>query len=283
MLYKQVLYIIFCMIQSRSLSSLETLSEQYDCFIFDIYGVIYDGVSLIHKTLDFIYHLREQNKAIALLSNSQRQSKTVLEQLNTHGFFLEKGEKLFTSGEYFRALLNSNQEFKNQHIFYHLGDAKNLTDINIKLTTNLKEATYILLTLSTTDKEQINMCDTVLKLAIDHGCTSICFNPDITAPRGNEIVYTPGYLAKKYEDLGGKVMYFGKPYKGIYEFFINEFLNQKEIQKQKTVAIGDSISTDIRGAMNFGIDSLFVFSEKRKLQSSFNNNDQTIPTYSFAI
>jgi HAD superfamily hydrolase (TIGR01459 family) len=265
------------------LSSLENLTHQYDCFIFDIYGVIYDGDKLINKIIEFIHHLRENKKSIALLSNSQRQSVQVLEELNSHGFDLLHGEEIFTSGEYFRKFLASNPDFSNKNLFYHLGSSQNIATSNLKLTDNLDAATGLILTFSTIDESQTGSCDEELKLAVKNKCKLICINPDITAPYGDKMMYTPGYFARRYEELGGEVMYFGKPHTAIYDFFIDKFLKEQGSSKAKTIAIGDSISTDIKGAEDFGIDSLLVFSPKRKIQSSFNNQGQSLPTYEFEV
>jgi len=271
------------MTKLKSLGSLETLIDLYDCFVFDIYGVIYDGVSPINNMIDFIHQLRKKNKAIAFLSNSQRRSKLVEEELCSRGFDLSEKEKLFTSGEYFKEFLYDNPNFKNGHTFFNLGTSEHVTKEDIKLTKNIKEATCLIFTFLTEDPEQLSSYDETIKIAFDKGCEAVCINPDITAPRGDDMVYTPGYFARRYEKLGGKVMYFGKPHRGIYDFFIDDFLKTQGIEKQRTIAIGDSISTDIKGATDFGIDSLLVFSPKREVQSSFNSNDHDVPTYSFQI
>ncbi len=271
------------MIKSQSLDSLESLADQYDCFIFDIYGVIYDGASLLTRTIDFIQHLRSKNKAIAFLSNSQRLSPMVEQELNSHGFELKNYEKIFTSGGYFRHFLGSNPALASQHVFYHLGQSPNVEAANIAFTTDLTKATHIIITCSILDEKEINSHDEILKRAAENNCQAICINPDITAPYGNKMLYTPGYFSRKYEEFGGNVMYFGKPHKGIYDLFIGKFLNNLGINKERTIAIGDSLSTDIKGATDFGIDSLLVFSPARKHQSSFNNQNHCVPTYSFQI
>ena len=45
-------------------------------------------------------------------------------------------------------------------------------------------------------------------------------------------------------------MYFGKPYKEIYNMCFNK--------KEKVLAIGDNLRTDIKGANNLNIDSIFI-------------------------
>lgn len=43
----------------------------------------------------------------------------------------------------------------------------------------------------------------------------MCVNPDrVTVSPSGVLTYVPGQLAKRYEELGGKVHYFGKPYPG---------------------------------------------------------------------
>ena len=53
-----------------------------------------------------------------------------------------------------------------------------------------------------------------------------------------------------FEELGGEVVYFGKPHKEVYKmcFDIND----------KVLAIGDNLRTDIKGANNLNIDCIFI-------------------------
>jgi ribonucleotide monophosphatase NagD (HAD superfamily) len=64
-----------------------------------------------------------------------------------------------------------------------------------------------------------------------------------------------GVIGKKYEEMGGKVIYFGKPYKAVYESAMHLAGNT---DKARIAAIGDSILNDIKGANDFGIDSYLI-------------------------
>ena len=69
--------------------------------------------------------------------------------------------------------------------------------------------------------------------------------------RGNKKEYCAGYIAKIFEDMGGEVIYYGKPHKEIYKMCFNE--------NEKVLAIGDNLRTDIKGANNLNkIVYLFV-------------------------
>ena len=46
----------------------------------------------------------------------------------------------------------------------------------------------------------------------------VCTNPDLIVHHGSSKEYCAGTLAAIFEELGGKVVYFGKPYPAIYNF-----------------------------------------------------------------
>ena len=72
----------------------------------------------------------------------------------------------------------------------------------------------------------------------------------MTVHRGNIEEYCAGSVAKMFELLGGETVYFGKPYKEIYKMCFSK--------KEKVLAIGDNLNTDIKGANVMKIDSIFI-------------------------
>lgn len=59
--------------------------------------------------------------------------------------------------------------------------------------------------------------DAVLRRAVERSLTMVCVNPDrVTVSPSGVLTYVPGQLAARYEELGGSVHYFGKPYAGAY-------------------------------------------------------------------
>ena len=90
----------------------------------------------------------------------------------------------------------------------------------------------------------------------------ICTNPDLTVHRGNKEEYCAGYIAKMFEALGGKAIYYGKPHKEIYEMCFKP--------NEKVLAIGDNLRTDIKGANNLNKDCLFISNGVHRKE--FSNN-----------
>ena len=88
----------------------------------------------------------------------------------------------------------------------------------------------------------------------------ICANPDIVIHRGDTLIYCAGALARRYEDLGGLVIYAGKPHPPIYDsaLALAERVRGEPIDKRRVLAIGDGMRTDILGATRAGLDALFV-------------------------
>ena len=90
----------------------------------------------------------------------------------------------------------------------------------------------------------------------------VCTNPDLIVHRGDKEEYCAGYIAKIFEGLGGKVTYYGKPHKEIYEMCFKP--------NEKVLAIGDNLRTDIKGANNLNKDCLFISNGVHR--NEFNNN-----------
>jgi ribonucleotide monophosphatase NagD (HAD superfamily) len=78
-----------------------------------------------------------------------------------------------------------------------------------------------------------------------------CLNPDIFITKSDgSREECAGVIAKKYEEMGGKVIYFGKPFLEVYTKVVPLF---DGIDKQKLLAVGDGMETDIEGANKAGI------------------------------
>jgi len=56
------------------------------------------------------------------------------------------------------------------------------------------------------------------------------------------------------------VLYAGKPYAPIYEMALAkaEKARAAKVARSRVLAIGDSVRTDLKGAVTFGVDCLFV-------------------------
>jgi ribonucleotide monophosphatase NagD (HAD superfamily) len=88
----------------------------------------------------------------------------------------------------------------------------------------------------------------------------ICANPDIVVERGERLIWCAGALARDYALLGGRTLIAGKPHRPIYEAALQAAgkLLGRDVAIKETLAIGDGMLTDVKGADDMGIDMLYV-------------------------
>jgi HAD superfamily hydrolase (TIGR01459 family) len=92
------------------------------------------------------------------------------------------------------------------------------------------------------------------------GLFMVCANPDLVVERGAERFYCAGAIADLYAATGGDVLYTGKPHRPIYDAALAKAagIRRASAEPTRTLAIGDSLRTDMSGAQALGIDGLFV-------------------------
>ena len=97
------------------------------------------------------------------------------------------------------------------------------------------------------------------QIAKRRGLKLLCSNPDIVVDRGDSREWCAGALAQLYNHMGGQSLYFGKPHPPIYDLARRRLATiGGNINSVRILAIGDGIQTDINGASNQNIDSLFI-------------------------
>tara|TARA_Y100000590_G_scaffold460057_1_gene618536 strand:- start:788 stop:1606 length:819 start_codon:yes stop_codon:yes gene_type:complete len=234
--------------KTKFIRGLREIESKYDAFFIDLWGVIHNGIQLYPEAINVLKNLNELNKRFVLISNAPRPSKSVekyLINLKMDKIYLKN---VFTSGE---AALQSLIKKTYGEKFYHVGPKRD-EDLfagfeNRK--TNLEKCDFILCTgLYDQKKDSLKYYESLLKNYTN--LKMVCTNPDLIVHRGSEIEYCAGSVASRFENLGGKVVYYGKPYPEIYE------LCKKG--KENILAIGDNIRTDIKGANKMKFDSLLI-------------------------
>ena len=100
----------------------------------------------------------------------------------------------------------------------------------------------------------------------------ICTNPDLIVDRGNIRELCAGSVAMVFEKMGGKVIYFGKPYPEVY----NQSIDNKN---KKILCIGDNLNTDIRGANLLNYDSLLISNGVHKNEIQNNGIEKVSKQY----
>lgn len=109
----------------------------------------------------------------------------------------------------------------------------------------------------------------LLNKCLERNIPIVCANPDVFAPNGLDsqgnikLLICPGYVGQMYEEMGGQVLYFGKPFRSIYEYLVKHKAKGsiKEGDDQpssRIVCVGDNVATDVKGATEAGLDVVMI-------------------------
>ena len=237
------------------INGVHEIAERYDAFILDIFGVIHDGIRPFPGTIKCLQAMKEMGKATCLLSNSPRRVSGAVSQMEMMGISSSLFDHAVTSGEAtYQALTNRDEALGNDCWFIGTGVVSEIMDgLDLNLVDGPEDASFILNSIPGTETSAVEILKQQLQTAADKGLPMICANPDLVVNIGSAQHECAGTFAKYYEELGGHVIYHGKPYEPVYEMCY-ELLEKPE--KSKLCAIGDSFHTDITGANRFGIDSV---------------------------
>ena len=234
---------------------IKSIVDSYDLFFIDLWGVVHNGVKLYDHSIEVLEKLKIAKKEFVLLTNAPRPNYPVIKFLKTLGmnkFF----ENIFTSGE--AALKYLINEHKDE-TFFHVGSIRDydlFEKFKHKKVSKIQDSNYILCTglLEIHDRKSylnVNL-DFYENLLAEHVSKKmICTNPDLIVDKGNTREYCAGTVAKLFEQINGKVIYFGKPYPPVYNLSAN-------LKNKKVLCIGDNLNTDIKGANIQNFDSLLI-------------------------
>ncbi len=270
----------------KKIISIEEIINDYDNFIIDQWGVMHDGTFGYDYAFKSINILNSNNKNLFIISNSSKRSKSSIDRLPKLGFKKSSFINTVTSGEMIWQLLKKKSlEDKNKKNCFHIYDEEKEDGLDFRIGLNfnfvekVEDADLILACTPFINLQPIDYIP-LLEVAYKKEITMYCANPDLETveSKSNNNVFCMGAIGEIYKKMGGNVIIKGKPDVSIY----TETTNQINLEKKRTVAIGDSLFHDIQGANNFEIDSVLIKSGIHKDLNKINNlikNHQISPTY----
>ncbi|HQS84796.1 MAG: hypothetical protein B7Y25_07785 [Alphaproteobacteria bacterium 16-39-46] len=242
----------------KIIKGLSDIWENYDGYIVDLWGVIHDGHVLYPDVLRSLAELRALKKQVVFLSNAPRKSKFIKDRLSELKISPDLYRGIVTSGDdAFETMIETYiPKFGHRAFFLggekdrHMLDAKGLNEA-----TSLEEADFILGINTYKGEDSLETYTPLLEKGLTKGIPFICVNPDLIVHiKGQEIICA-GTLADWYKSQGGDVFYHGKPHGPVYK----RALNTLDVEdKSKILCIGDSLRTDVTGALGQGLDVAFI-------------------------
>lgn len=277
---------------SIKINSLCEISDRYDYYIFDAWGVLHDDKFRFPHVEFILNHLKKNNKRILILSNSPSPVQYFINDLNQRGVNNTIFDYVYTSGEEAQQWLKKYCSSKKINTFYYIGNNKHRTlleGLPLEECDDPKRVDIIINTGPYNSDDQLSQYNNLINSFKNRFPIMLCANPDKYVLTRSGLKMCSGAIANLYQTHGGKVIYFGKPGRTVYK----TCLAKLKANKTSTLVVGDSLSTDIYGANNSLLKSLWIttgvhshetelncYSTESKLKINFLfNTYNAYPTY----
>jgi HAD superfamily hydrolase (TIGR01459 family) len=251
----------------RFVHGLGEMAQHYDAILCDVWGVVHNGVTHYGNAADALRRFRDKGGTVILITNAPRPRVRVAAFLDGLDVPQAAYDGIVTSGDVTISLILERGDLPLAHIgpaqdVSLFAEARRLEGKPLRLMP-LEEAAYVVCVgLNDAERETPADYEPRLRLMLARDMEFICANPDIVVEVGERLVYCAGALAEAYADMGGKVTQAGKPYPAIYEraLALAARLRGGKLDRSRILAVGDSAQTDIKGAQDQGLATLFVTS-----------------------
>lgn len=243
----------------RFVDHLRELTANVDVILSDIWGVIHDGLNGFPGPCETLETFRKQGGTVIMITNAPRPADSVQRQLRRMKISDDTYDAIVSSGDLARNYVASHLK---QSVFQIGPERDNpiFRELDVSFAP-LEKADYILCTGPFNDEvETAEDYRDMLIQARDRSLTFICANPDIIVERGDRLIYCAGAIAELYRELGGDVIFYGKPHHPIYDRALELAAAKRGATTplSRVLAIGDSVRTDLSGANATGLECLFV-------------------------
>ncbi len=239
---------------SRDIRSLLDIADQVDAFVFDAFGVLNVGETMIPGADTRLDQLRERGCAIRILTNAASYDRSgAIAKFQRLGLRV-KDEEIITSRE---AAL---QHLGTGHWGVITAGADRLIDFpnhasRLQDNPDDYDAVDQFLFLSTADWT-IARQDLLMKSMQRRPRKVLIANADLAAPRDDGFSVEPGHFGHQIADLfPDHVQFFGKPFPEVYDL-IEATL--PSLKPDRIAMCGDTLHTDILGAAARGWRTVLV-------------------------
>ncbi len=244
------------MSRMRSITGLGPILDEADGFLLDQFGTLHDGTRLYPGVAAAMAALRTAGKRLIILSNSGKRSGPNIERLTAIGLPPESYDGFLSSGEVAWRMLAERRlpaltSARRCLVLSRGPVGAALTGLDLDPTEDAEEADIILLLGSEADRIGLDSYRRRLATAARRGVLCLCGNPDRAMVLGDgRLAPAAGRIAELYAEMGGPVMWIGKPGAAIYAaaFDMLRPMIGSAIQPSRIWAVGDSVEHDVAGA-----------------------------------
>jgi HAD superfamily hydrolase (TIGR01459 family) len=245
----------------KRIDGLREITDQFDLFLVDQYGVLHDGVAAYPGAIDGLIKLASHGRKIVVLTNSGKSSAANRARLDALGFADCGFNAVVSSGDV------ALQSVKNGAlgprfakgaeicVIGRHGDSYAFSSGDFTLVARPQDAAFLVFAGSDAPRTSLDSYRSMLTAAAQDGVPGLCINPDLTMIRDGALVAAPGTIARLYQSLGGTAEHIGKPHRAIFEHAIT---TAAKSPGARAVMVGDSPEHDVAGAGAVGLATLLV-------------------------
>jgi HAD superfamily hydrolase (TIGR01459 family) len=251
---------------TRIIDNFAAIADQYDVAFVDLWGCMHNGITAFPDAVTAMRAFRAGGGKVVLVTNSPRPWESVARQISAMGVSEDCWDAIATSGDSARAAMFHG--IVGQKVYF-MGESPRDDEFFTPL--RIIDNPVTIETVPLDQAEGIVCCgpfDPLADIAVNRadflyaktkGLKLLCANPDIVVDRGEVREWCAGALAALYTEMGGESLYFGKPHPPIYDLARRRMAKLADLPADpRIIAIGDGVHTDILGAMQEEIDSLFI-------------------------
>lgn len=227
--------------------------KKYAGYMIDLDGTIYRGKEKIPAAKRFIERLQEHDIPFLFVTNNSTQAPIkVVENLANNFDIHVKEENVYTSAlataDYIADL---DKDKRSVYVIGELGLKQAILDKGFRFEETNPD--YVVVGL---DYDVTYHKFELATLAIKRGAKFIGTNADTNLPNERGLVPGAGSVIALVEcSTQQKATYIGKPETIIME----KALERLGLPKDEVVMVGDNYMTDIKASINFGIDTMLVY------------------------
>jgi len=256
---------------SIAIESFKTISTQYKAILLDAYGVLKDAEGVYSYVPEMLELLKKEHIEFLILTNDASKSPSELaKSYHENGLHFVTEEKLIASSRVAKNYLLAKYkagtiisyfgipeaiEFFNDtnFIFKHISEVDILQNSEIEAFLFLDHGHF---SWQTDINKAINL------LRLNPKIEGIVANSDLSYPSSEtEISIAIGGIARMMENiLGCEFTKFGKPNHRMFQLAYDTLKPFHAFAKSEILMVGDTLTTDIAGGNNFGIDTALVLS-----------------------
>ena len=242
----------------KPIVNISRIIENYDTIVLGMSGVISEGAGILPEAKDALQKLKKAGKKIVLLTNSAMRVEDIVKMLQENNLPLNTFANIVSAGEimHYMFKLRKGNFATIGNSYFNLGSSNDnviFSGLEYEAVDKLGQADFLFMGSTTHPQDTIDKYLQIMEFAASMNVPLVCVGNDTSGFINGEICIAAGVVAEQYAALGGQIITIGKPESRIFEYTL-EGIGEKE----KTLLIGDSITTDIRGANLYGIDSVLI-------------------------